>query len=301
MDTVPLNNDVVRLLLERAAELHSSSALNLLLLSKWVRGFVEPVLYHTVVLDQLSTLELFAKTMDTRPDLGKHVRRLPVGNLRFSLFGPSMMIGITLETWAALRAILSRLAFWAEEFNGGLASLFRCECGGELVQLKRLSIKNDYQPAYVIHMLPRRSSLTHLHVDFFMYEDIARLRWSDVFERCRGLTHVLITGLEEGLDRLIASGDVQTLARIMNPIVAILPAALMQFVVVLNPLPHTVPETIVECLSRLRDDKRLVVVSTENTFLGRVEGLRCYPDTHDITSDWGYGGGMGVWELAQGV
>ncbi len=38
MDTVPLNNDVVRLLLERAAELHSPSALNLLLLSKWVRG-----------------------------------------------------------------------------------------------------------------------------------------------------------------------------------------------------------------------------------------------------------------------
>ncbi len=67
------------------------------------------MLYHTVVLDQLSTLELFAKTMDTRPDLGKHVRRLPVGNLRFSLFGPSMMIGITLETWAALRAILSRV------------------------------------------------------------------------------------------------------------------------------------------------------------------------------------------------
>ncbi|KAF8917150.1 hypothetical protein CPB85DRAFT_1452943 [Mucidula mucida] len=83
----------------------------------------------------------------------------------------------------------------------------------------------------------------------------------------------------------------------MNPIVAVLPAALMQFVLVLNPWPQGRLSSA--CPGFVM--KRLVMVSAENTFLGRVEGLPCYPDTHDITPDWGHGDGMGVWELAKGV
>ncbi|KAF9022895.1 hypothetical protein BDZ89DRAFT_1163048 [Hymenopellis radicata] len=305
---VSLNDDVVRLLLERTVELHRPSALNLLLLSKWVRSFVEPVLYHTVVLDQLRTLELFATTMDMRPDLGKHVRRLRIGDLRSSFFGPPVMTGIPLpidETWDTVRAVLvicvnvNQFAFWVEECNPGLASLFRCQCGGELLQLTRLSLQNVYQPSHLIKT--RTGSLTHLHLDFFLHFEISGVRWSDVFERCRGLTHVLVTSSSEGFPRSIAYGDVEAFAQVMNPIIAILPAAIRQFVVVLNPLPDTAPEMIIQCLSLLHKDKRFVVVSTKNTFLGRVNGLRCYPDTHDIASDWGYGGGIGVWELAEGM
>ncbi|GJJ14575.1 hypothetical protein Clacol_008840 [Clathrus columnatus] len=73
-----LPQDLVRLIFEHAAVMSSKAAISLTLVSRQVRGWVEPILYHTVVLWTSQSVNLFRVPFNSKPMsfFAHHVRNL---------------------------------------------------------------------------------------------------------------------------------------------------------------------------------------------------------------------------------
>ncbi len=243
--------------------------------------------------------------MAARVDLGRHhVERLVIGRTGF--FGPHSFGGPATPiqgAWVCCQKILAvctnvrRLAFWIEECNGNLAAFFN-NGAVSYPHLTDFSIENIVQ--YAPHAIPNcvsiiPTSLTHLHLEFFMDMQIPNLEWAQVFKRCSGLTHVLITS--QTFAESIAEGDARLIPTLLNPVIGILSTTMVLFVVCLNPLPGSSPAVICRCISQLSNqDKRVLVISMRNDFLGRCEGLSCFAENREFASEWGNGG---IWEFAE--
>ncbi|KAF9026282.1 hypothetical protein BDZ89DRAFT_1134859 [Hymenopellis radicata] len=120
MESFPdLPLDVVRLLLEEAAwSDRFTTAHNLTLVSKDVRQWIEPILYHTVTLDTSTKLYAFAATVTSRNNrdfFRRTVKVLIIGDLEIGHFsGDIILVGDSVSVVLAACADIKCFAFWVD-------------------------------------------------------------------------------------------------------------------------------------------------------------------------------------------
>ncbi|KAF8999222.1 hypothetical protein BDZ89DRAFT_727309 [Hymenopellis radicata] len=188
--------DIERLLLETAAWEDDSSAYSLVLVSKLVRQWIDPILYHSVALCTSTQLSLFHYSMILRDDpafFSRAVKVLCIGNQN------SRRHAIA-DIWPWAQDVLEvctgveRLAVWLigrtlelRTFTGNLGRL-------RPTHMSLIDMTNHgwHGGPDCVQVLP--NSLTHLNLDCDSNQDIEDIPWQEIFARCPNLAHISLSG-----------------------------------------------------------------------------------------------------------
>ncbi|KAF9022887.1 hypothetical protein BDZ89DRAFT_1137075 [Hymenopellis radicata] len=292
--------DIVRLIFETVAFMHPPAAVNLVLVSKMVRRWIEPILYRTVELRTFVALQSFSRCISSRNDhtfFARHVKSLCLGDM---VTGQFLDEPIGILDWDYSCAVLTacvgvhRVAFWLVSCNDKLQTFWDETEHPQLTHMSLLDIADQTLTMPPFQVLP--CTLTHLHLDASFDIQLRLLQWDVIFSRCPQLTHAFVSG--ECLS-VIFHQPSNTFPQVLNRIIDLLPSTLLLFIIGVCPYQGMQPAAVSATLSQLHAERRVVVISPENHFLNKVDGLFCFEDKHDLTSDWSSEGHVDVWEFAE--
>ncbi|KAF9029901.1 hypothetical protein BDZ89DRAFT_691902 [Hymenopellis radicata] len=186
--------DIARQVIETAVVMDRKSALAFVLVSKTLREWIDPLLYHTVVLDSYRKGQLFVSAMFRRNDPGFFERNVKTLSINHDVYRAHIEYLLPI-----CRGVIS-LAFWNR--NRILKPY------ASILSPLRLSVTNLTKSQVVI--LP--SSITHLNI--FFTEDLSLAdfppTWSEVFKQCPNLTHISFDYAPTTTSAVLSSAGVST-------------------------------------------------------------------------------------------
>ncbi|KAF8999218.1 hypothetical protein BDZ89DRAFT_1082821 [Hymenopellis radicata] len=300
-------SDIARLLLEAAAWEDRPTAYNLVLVSKVVRQWIDPILHYSVALCMSKELIAFHKSIISRNDnafFSRAVKVLCIGDRSTGGLPPPGPDYPNPKVWTWVKAVLNacrgvdRLAVWLigrdlelDQFTGKSGPLHPTH-----MSLLDLTAHGWIARQDCINILP--GSLTHLNLDCEGNEDIEDIPWKDIFARCPNLAHILLSG------RAIHDNfnDGELFSHVVDPIVSELPDTIATFSMVVA------PDTISDRGVHIFEDQlntvakasdRFVVVCHDISYRGQIQGLLAFEKDHTFDSEWGNWRDMDTWELAE--
>ncbi|KAF9017741.1 hypothetical protein BDZ89DRAFT_1074585 [Hymenopellis radicata] len=293
--------DIARLLFETAAWEHRPTARSLVLVSKVVRQWIEPMLYYSVALCTSSNLVAFHYSIFSRNDdafFSRTVKVLCIGNrdtgALASLIHPAEQI------WTCARAVLEvctgvqRLAIW---LIGRELELRHLPAVSGCLRPTHMSLLDltDYgwhSRQECVEILPR--SLTHLNLDCENHDDIEEIPWQEIFARCPNLAHIIISG--HAVSENFESGELFSL--VIAPLIPELPDTVTTLCIMCDPSERvSLFQDQLDSIANASD--RIVVVSEDISFRGQVCGLYVFEKEHTFDSEWGSWRGEDTWELVE--
>ncbi|KAF9017733.1 hypothetical protein BDZ89DRAFT_1074574 [Hymenopellis radicata] len=294
---IPL--DIARLLFETAAWEHRPTARSLVLVSKVVRQWVEPLLYYSVALCTSSNLVAFHYSIFSRNDdafFSRTVKVLCVGNRDTGAL--ASIIHPAEQIWTCATAVLEvctgvqRLAIWligpelrhTTVANGCLRP----------THMSLLDLTSDYgwhSRQECVEILPR--SLTHLNLDCENHEDIEEIPWQEIFARCPNLAHIIISG--HAVSENFESGELFPV--VVAPLLPELPDTVTTLCITTTFMCDPSVRNQLDFITNASD--RVVVVSEDIGFRGLVRGLYAFEKEHTFDSEWGSWRGEDTWELVE--
>ncbi|KAF9026300.1 hypothetical protein BDZ89DRAFT_1161299 [Hymenopellis radicata] len=300
-----LPTDVAQSLLETAAWEDACTAEALTRVSKMVRQWIDPILYHTVTLRTVSQLIQFHQSIMLRNDSAFFARSVKLLRLGDFSCGDFKEDGLSSDIPELDRRVLNecsgvrRLAFWLMDSK----ALFLHAFSGYIRPSHLSMIDMRFTLDEYVKFVP--PSLTHLHLDDPSEEEenVHSIPWQ-VFAACPGLSHICLSGH-------IAScfiTDRPGFMSLATDLLAALPSNIAIFVLYVDYLPP--PDTQsdidgvasdIETLSAAASDRLVVIRQADchnRHYYGRIANLHCFLDHCDIQSDWGDGGATDIWEFA---
>ncbi|KAF8909188.1 hypothetical protein CPB85DRAFT_754871 [Mucidula mucida] len=251
--------DIARLILETAAWKDDKTAYTLVFVSKVVRQWIDPILYHSVTLSTSKQLAAFRDSIISRCDaafFSRAVKRHCIGDLSIGTLETRHHSAANIWTWmrAALEACtgVERLAIWLTTRE---------------MELHWLARNNDHlRPTHMSFDVnehdwdDRPDSVTifpHLNLDCFTNQDIEDIPWQAIFARCPNLAHISLSGTAVQH----SSYDCTLFSLIVSPLLSLLPAIVVVFAIVLSSHPQSLDRMLedqIDAISEASD--RFVVV-----------------------------------------
>ncbi|KAF9026278.1 hypothetical protein BDZ89DRAFT_1067629 [Hymenopellis radicata] len=287
-----LPTDVARFLLETAAWEDACTAQVLARVSKIVRQWIDPILYHAVTLHTVPQLVGFTESISARNDsafFARSVKILRLGNLTHGQFeGPDGRLVPFSAITELIRIVLNecsgarRLAFWVPVSE----DLHAFTVSSGYIRLSHLSILDVRAQRltldkYVKFVPP---SLTHLHL-YHNTEDednVQSISWQ-LFAACPGLSHFCLSG--PIASRFLT--DRAFLSLVTDPLTA-LPSNIAMFVLYVDYFLSMDTQSDID----------MVISQADCDYYWQIANLHCFSKDCDIESDWGYGGITDIWEYA---
>ncbi|KAF9018278.1 hypothetical protein BDZ89DRAFT_1073979, partial [Hymenopellis radicata] len=299
--------DIARLIFETAAWENGATAYRLVLVSKVVREWIEPILYNSVVICTGSKLAAFHDSIISRNDnafFSRAVKVLCLGDRSTGMLKcPHHSIA---AIWPWARAILEvctgvqRLAVWLIDHDLELHRFTRNSGRLRPTHMSLDITDHSWDSARLdwVKILPE--SLTHLNLDCGSYQDITDILWLEIFAWCPNLAHVSLSGYAARV-RFI---DGELFSLIVSPLMSQLPATVATFAVVMPETWHPYSrdkdrelENQLDAISEASD--RFVVVSHDFCPRRQIRGLQAFEEPHAFDSEWGRWRGEDTWDLAQ--
>ncbi|KAF9018713.1 hypothetical protein BDZ89DRAFT_1073640, partial [Hymenopellis radicata] len=270
-----LSTDVLRLLLETTALDDRKTALSLVLLSKPVREWIDPIIYRRAVLTMQNILQ-FERTIRVRNDTAFFARNVRVLSFNFKQ---------TLEPSQAAAHILSICT--------GIRSLAWQTLPTCFPRTNSMSLTHMYldEPSSH-HMALLPSSVTHLALSAETFNDVETLNVMGT--RAPNLTHIMLYDLGVDFDNHFP-------AHYIHYLLSNLPSAVKYVIVVFPPTPRGGTHSFARFISQLKDPRFVPVCLEARYHRDAIPGLACYAHDHDIADDWGYrlGKDEDVWTFAE--
>ncbi|KAF9017742.1 hypothetical protein BDZ89DRAFT_369453 [Hymenopellis radicata] len=284
--------DIARLIFETAAWDHGTTAYSLVLVSKDVREWIDPILYHSVALCTGSQLVAFRDSMISRNDsvfFSRAVKVLCIGDRSTGILKyPDPPVD---DMWLQARAVLKActgvkcLAVWLGGYDKALHHLTGAGSSGRLrpTHMSLIDIaKHCWHGG--LDVLP--NSLTHLNLDCESNQDIEDISWQEIFARCPDLAHISLSG-----NAVRESSDDSELFSIVSPVMSQLPVTVATFTMVIARDPDC-QETVrmLEQLATISESSdRFVMVSHDISPHKQIRGLHVFEKKHTF----GLNGGVG--------
>ncbi|KAF8992139.1 hypothetical protein BDZ89DRAFT_1086358 [Hymenopellis radicata] len=301
--------DVARYLLETAAWEDPCTAQALTRISKVVRQWIDPILYHTVTLHTLPQLSDFTISISARNSpafFARSVKILRLGAFTLGAFkysdgrivssnATTELVRIVLNECSGVR----RLAFWLQDGQELLLHAFTVVSGYSPSHLSMLDMPAQRLTLdeYVKFVPP---SLTHLHLDHGSStgDNVQSIPWQ-AFAACPGLSHICLSG---PIAQCFLDPSDRDFISLATDQLAALPSNIVIFVLYVDYLPllnkqidiNSVSSDL-ETLSAASD--RLVAMADRH-YRGQIANLHCFLEYRDIGADWGDGGAKDIWEYA---
>ncbi|KAF9030085.1 hypothetical protein BDZ89DRAFT_1159479 [Hymenopellis radicata] len=267
--------DIARRILETAAIYSKKDACRLVLVSKVVRSWIDPILYHTVVIHSTIKARRFAVAIRLRNDpsfFRRHIKRLVV-------YHESDMDKADLHSLIGVATDVVSLAWWST-----IDTLLPYV--DKLLRVRYFSLLIELEASTVHTVLP--PNVTHLNVIFDDVDEAAYINplppyspvWIEIFKRCPHLTHIAVdfypsTPPPWKRDKYY----------FVHSALSVAPPTLKAFIILFQG-PLTLPlEWDASELGSYSKDPRFITVSPDPCY-GEVEGVFCYPERRDPMMDW---------------
>ncbi|KAF9026310.1 hypothetical protein BDZ89DRAFT_1067659 [Hymenopellis radicata] len=298
--------DVAQYLLEKAAWEDACTAEALTRVSKIVRQWIDPILYHTVTLHTVPQLMGFAESISARNDsafFARSVKILRLGDFTRGEFKviDGRIVSFNATTTEHVRIVLNecsgvrRLAFWLLDSE----DLHAFTVSSGYIRLSHLSILDVRAQRLTLDEYVKfvPLSVTHLHLYYNptypsteVEDHVQSIPWQ-LFAAYSGLSHFCLSG---PIARCFLT-DRDFISLVTDPLTA-LPSNIATFVLYVDYLPSMDTQSYIdsvasnlETLSAASD--RLVVISqADPDYYRQIANFHCFSKDCDIESDWGYGG-----------
>ncbi|KAF9018696.1 hypothetical protein BDZ89DRAFT_1165034 [Hymenopellis radicata] len=270
-----LSIDVLRHLLEATALDDRKIALTLVLLSKTVREWIDPIIYRRAVLTMENILK-FERTVRVRNDVAFFARNVRV---------LSLAITRSPEYAQAAAHILSICT--------GVKSLAWHSFSASFPPM------NSISPTHMSVVEPSSQdmallppSVTHLALSAETFKDAETL--TVMGTRAPNLTHIMLYDLDVDFDGLFP-------AHFIHYVLSELASDVKYLIVVFPPTPRGLTWPFARFISQLKDARFVPVCLEARYHRDAIPGLACYAHDHNVFDDWGYrlGKDEDVWTFAE--
>ncbi|KAF9017732.1 hypothetical protein BDZ89DRAFT_1074573 [Hymenopellis radicata] len=257
--------DIARLIFETAVWDDGTTAYSLVLVSKVVREWIDPILYNSVTLYTKSQLVAFRASIISRNDsafFSRAVKVLCIGDRSTA----------TLDTSSVLKACtcVKCLAVWLVGHDLALHHLTDAGSSSRL-RPTHMSLTDITKHCWHggLDVLP--NSLTHLNLDCLSNQDMKDIPW------------------QESLFR--ESSDDNELFSIVSPVMSQLPLTVETFTMVIarDPDSHETARMLEKLATISEASDRFVVVSHDISPHREIRGLHVFEKKHTFDSEWGVG------------
>ncbi|KAF9030081.1 hypothetical protein BDZ89DRAFT_1159476 [Hymenopellis radicata] len=279
--------DIARNILETAAIISWRDASRLVLVSKAVRAWIDPILYHTILIYFADGCATFANTIRSRNDpsfFARHVKRLCVHDDIYN----AQDLRCLLDVLTGLHC----LAWWCDTNN------LLPYINTSLASTRYLSMMTELDsPLTVETLLPR--NITHLNVKFdeldVPFGNGLTAVWTSVFARCPFLTHVMVDFYPDS-----PPGWATDKEQFVRSALSVAPPTLKAFIIEFQNVTRPSMSWRASEFGPFLTDSRFIIVSPDPCHSG-LEGVVCYPIQHDPLLDWQYldatSSDLDIWEF----
>ncbi|KIY64444.1 hypothetical protein CYLTODRAFT_457197 [Cylindrobasidium torrendii FP15055 ss-10] len=249
---------VVRLILEHAAFMDREALVSWVLISKAVKNWLDPILYHTVILSKVEYSQSFVYALVSRADPGFFSRSVKVFACVHYALPSSQSITQILKQCRGI----TTLAYYLDDPNWDRSDIRRL-----VASLPKLRNFSSILMSYRTYPEPRalNDGLSGLMLDMNVLE---RAYYSPLFPLLPSLTHVLINLTH--FDRMVSN------VRLVRSLLDFVEATPPTVEVLILHIPHTFVESYAEALESAIhpiSEERFVCMSLHPRFPAYMGGM----------------------------